>query len=91
MVRSPNGAKSELPTLVECDNIPQDKREISTPEMARRFPHLQEIANEIPSFDSTADIHLLIGRDAPELRSLGMVLKEPLGLNGSPSAVPRPR
>ena len=35
-VRSPNGAKSELPTLVECD-IPQDKREIPTPKMARRF------------------------------------------------------
>ena len=53
MVRSPNGAKSELPTLVECNNIPQ------------------EIASEIPSLDSTADIHLLIGRDAPELLSQG--------------------
>ena len=35
--------------------------------MARRFPHLQEIANEIPPLDGTADIHLLIRRDAPEL------------------------
>ena len=35
--------------------------------MARRFPHLQKIAIEIPPFDGNADIHLLIGRDAPEL------------------------
>ena len=35
--------------------------------MARRFPHLREIANEIPPLNETANIHLLIGRDAPEL------------------------
>ena len=66
-LRSSSGAASDLPTLVECDSIPQDKREIPTPEMARRFPHLQEIADEIPPYDSNANIHLLIGRDAPEL------------------------
>ena len=66
-VRSTSGTASDLPTLVECDSIPQDKREIPTPEMARRFPHLRGIADEIPPFDSDANIHLLIGRDAPEL------------------------
>jgi len=35
--------------------------------MVRRFPHLQEIADEIPPFDSNAKIHLLIGRNTPEL------------------------
>ena len=35
--------------------------------MARRFPHLHEIASEIPPLDPNADIHLLLGRDAPEL------------------------
>ena len=35
--------------------------------MARRLPHLQGIADEIPPFDNDANIHLLIGRDAPEL------------------------
>jgi len=58
---------SDLPTLIECDSIPQEKREVPTPEMARKFPYLQEIANEVPPFDSKANIHLLIGRDAPEL------------------------
>ncbi|KAK3731876.1 hypothetical protein QZH41_000340 [Actinostola sp. cb2023] len=49
------------------DSIPQDKREIPTPEVARRFRHLRDIASEIPPLDENADIHLLIGRDAPEL------------------------
>lgn len=66
-IQSPSGTAFDLLTLIECDSIPQDKREIPTSEMARRFPHLQEIANEIPPFDSNADVHLLIGRDAPEL------------------------
>jgi len=67
VIQSLSGASSDLTTLIECVNIPQDKPEISTSEMARRFPHLQEIANEIPPLNETADIHLLIGRDAPEL------------------------
>lgn len=67
VIQSTSGVTAILPTLIECGNIPQDKREIPTPEMARRFPHLQEIANEIPPLDETANIHLLIGRDAPEL------------------------
>ena len=65
-IRSTNGAEFTLPTLRE-GNIPQDKREIPTLAMARRFPHLSLIANEIPPLDDTADVHLLIDRDAPEL------------------------
>ena len=79
MVRSLNGLTSTLPTLVECDNIPQDKHEIPTPEMARRFPQLQEIAKEIPLLDSTAGIHLLIGRDSPELHKVREFKKGPKG------------
>ena len=62
-----SGAKSELPTLIECDNIPRNKWEIPTPELAKRFNHLRDIANEIPALDQNAEIHLLIGRDAPQL------------------------
>ena len=67
VLKSLKGTESELPTLVECSNIPRDKQEIPTPEMARRFPHLSDIANEVPQLDGNAEIHLLIGRDAPEL------------------------
>lgn len=35
--------------------------------MARRFKHLQSIADEIPPLKNDVDIHLLIGRDAPEI------------------------
>ena len=66
-IQSLNGETSDLPTLIECNSIPHDKREIPTPEMARRFPHLHEIVREIPPLDPNADIHLLLGRDAPEL------------------------
>ena len=66
-IQALNGVTSDLPTLIECDSIPHDKREIPTPEMARRFPHLHEIAGEILPLDPNADIHLLLGRDAPEL------------------------
>ena len=40
VIQSLGGAASDLPTLIECGDIPQDKREIPTPEMARRFSHL---------------------------------------------------
>ena len=62
-----NDRTSKLPTLVECAHIPQDKSEIPTPEMVRRFDHLKSIADHIPPLDNQAKIQLLIGRDAPEL------------------------
>ena len=66
-VRSLSGAEFAAPTLTECDTIPQDKSEIPTPDIARSFPHLKAIAHEIPPINETAKIHLLLGRDAPEL------------------------
>ena len=66
-VRSLSGAEFAVPTLNECDTIPQDKGEIPSPDMARSSPHLKAIAHEIPPINETAKIHLLLGRDAPEL------------------------
>ena len=85
VIRSISGVTANLPTLIECGNIPQDKREIPTPEMARRFPHLREIANEIPPLDETANIHLLIGRDAPELLKVWEFRNGPKGIPGHKS------
>ena len=59
-VRSLNGAEFAVRTLTECDTIPH-------PDMARSFPHLKAIVHKIPPLDETAKIHLLLGRDAPEL------------------------
>ena len=61
------GRTIRLPQLVECSNIPQDKRKIVTPEMAMQFPHLKEVAKEIPPYDPKAKVIILISRDAPEL------------------------
>ncbi|KAK2552272.1 hypothetical protein P5673_026805 [Acropora cervicornis] len=82
-IQALNGTALDLPTLIECDSISRDKREVPTPEMVRRFPHLKEIAGEIPPFDDDVDIHLLIGRDAPELLKVRDFINGP---NGAPWA-----
>lgn len=52
-----------LPTLIECDMLPDNCNEIPTPEAACHHPHLRDIAAEIPPLDPHADILLLLGRD----------------------------
>ena len=74
-----NGIELDLPTLIECESIPRDKREIPTPETAARFPHLKQIAAEIPPLDDNAEVHLLIGRDAPELLKVRSFINGPKG------------
>ena len=73
------GRTFKLPQLVECADIPQDKREIVTAEMARQFPHLKETAEEIPPYDPRARIEILIGRDAPELLKIRASKNGPKG------------
>ena len=61
IARPLDGEQIELPTCIECDSIPEGKREIPTPIMASRFPHLEAIANKIPPYDPDANVSLLIG------------------------------
>ena len=65
-IRLFNGIELDIPTFIECESNSQDKREIPTPETASRFPHLKQIAGEIPPLDDNPEVHLLIARDAPE-------------------------
>ena len=65
LVKSSDGKISKLPTPVECGHIPQEKHEIPTPLIARRFPHLREIAEHI--------------RDAPELTKVRAFKNGPNG------------
>ena len=58
-VKSLNGIIEELPTLIECDSIPKDKREIPTSKLAKQYSHLKDIAKEIPPIDTNAEIQLL--------------------------------
>ena len=60
----------QLPTLTECDEIPNNREEIPTPEVARAHPHLFQIANKIPTLDKEAEVLLLVGRDIPALHKI---------------------
>ncbi|XP_033728036.1 uncharacterized protein LOC117317344 [Pecten maximus] len=58
-----NSCSLQLPTVIECDEIPDTRDEIPSPAVARAYRHMQDIADEIHPLDSSADILLLIGRD----------------------------
>lgn len=55
--------KIKLPTLIECEMIPDDRSEIPTPEITHYFPHLRPIADKIPPLNENAQIFILLGRD----------------------------
>ena len=64
VIESLDGSKCyQLPTVIECTNIPNLRDEIPTPQVAMHHAHLQDIAYQIPELDREADILLLIGRD----------------------------
>lgn len=60
---SNGGINLALQTLIECDEIPNNRDEIPTPEAALHQPPLKHIASEIPALDPEAHILLLLGRD----------------------------
>ncbi|XP_061891197.1 uncharacterized protein LOC133641474 isoform X1 [Entelurus aequoreus] len=52
-----------LPSLLECDDLPNNRSEIPTPNAAANHTHLKSVANLIPELDPNASIMLLLGRD----------------------------
>ncbi|XP_071123362.1 uncharacterized protein [Mytilus edulis] len=58
--------KFDLPVLIECDHIPNNRDEIPTPEVTMHHPHLKELRGSIPPIDENCQILLLIGRDLIE-------------------------
>lgn len=64
MVESLDGTtRLMLPTLIECNHMPDDRSEIPTPAAAQHHAHLKSIAYKIPHLDPEAQILLLLGRD----------------------------
>ncbi|CAG2207700.1 unnamed protein product [Mytilus edulis] len=63
VVQSLDGHNLELPTLIECAMIPNNRNEIPTCDVAANYQHLAPIAQFIPPLDAEAKILLLIGRD----------------------------
>ncbi|XP_052761778.1 uncharacterized protein LOC128204401 [Mya arenaria] len=86
---APRGSRFgfELPTLIECDAIPQDTSEIPTPEVARSFAHLKKIASFMPPLEPDCGIELLIGRDLLEVHH---VIDQIIGPKDTPFALRLP-
>ncbi|XP_056101657.1 uncharacterized protein LOC130080328 [Rhinichthys klamathensis goyatoka] len=59
-----------LPTLIECNMLPDDRSEIPTPEAARHHTHLKHLAAKIPDLDPNASILVLLGRDIPRVHKV---------------------
>jgi hypothetical protein len=54
----------DLPPAFARESIPANREHIPTPEVARRWPHLSQIANELSPIQE-ADIGLLVGYNCP--------------------------
>ncbi|XP_040197695.1 uncharacterized protein LOC120930586 [Rana temporaria] len=59
-----------LPTLIECDQLPNNREEIPIPEAARHHPHLSHIADYIPPLNKDVKILILLGRDVPRVHKI---------------------
>ena len=49
-----------LPSLIECNEIPNNRSEIPTPDIVHHHPHLR-LAQQIPKLEQKAQIMLLLG------------------------------
>ncbi|XP_045210756.2 uncharacterized protein LOC123562171 [Mercenaria mercenaria] len=84
VIQSVDGSVSyDLPTLIECSDIPNNREEICSPHDASCHPHLSPIAGYIPDIDDKAEILLLIGRDLVEAHHVN---DQVLGPPGAPFA-----
>ncbi|XP_062583636.1 uncharacterized protein LOC134245361 [Saccostrea cucullata] len=83
-VSSLDGSSSvDIPIVIECNHISDIRNEIPTPDVARSYTHLQDIADDIPEVDKNVPILTLIGRDTPEAHH---VAEQQTGPRNSPFA-----
>ncbi|XP_019723167.1 uncharacterized protein LOC109514483 [Hippocampus comes] len=61
---------SELPRLLECDALPDNKSEIATPDVTLAHPHLRHLAGKIHPLDTNAEIMLLLGSDIVQVHKV---------------------
>lgn len=77
-IRSLDGEISlPLPSLLECNEIPDNRSEIPTPDAALGHPHLRSVAHLIPELDPKAQIMLLLGRDVIRVHKVRKQLNGP--------------
>ncbi|XP_056393184.1 uncharacterized protein LOC130285449 [Hyla sarda] len=72
-----------LPTIIECNQIPDNRSEIPTREVASYHSHLKSMAHLIPELDHQAQIILLLGRDILQVHKVRRHINGP---NNAPYA-----
>lgn len=70
-----------------CDSIFNSQAETPTPDIALRYPHLQDISRDLHPLDPSMEILLLIGRYLPEAHH---VIDQRLGPSRFPFAEQSP-
>lgn len=77
--------KSEirLPEVIKCQDIPNNRNEIPTPDIIKHHPHLRRVMTELSPLDCEDEILLLVGRDAIDAHH---ALEQVLGPPNSPFA-----
>lgn len=75
--------KLSPPMLIECNNIPEDRDEIPTPEITQYHSHLKPITQCIPPLNPEAEILLLLGHDILQVYK---VCEQRNGPNNAPYA-----
>ena len=66
----------DLPKAYSQQSLPVDQNEIPTKKCLKQWPHLYEIADEIPEFDADVPIGLLIGVNCPTALRPIKIVKE---------------
>lgn len=66
-----------LPSLLECNEILNNRSEIPTPNAVIHRPHLHHIAKHIPDVDPEAEILLLLGRDVLRVHKVSEQISGP--------------
>lgn len=66
-----------LPTLIECNNVPNSRAEIPTPEAAYHHSYMRAMADQIPALDDAADILLMLGRDILQVHKVRLQYNGP--------------
>ncbi|XP_063404523.1 uncharacterized protein LOC134687988 [Mytilus trossulus] len=73
--------RMDLPTVIECNDIPETREEIPVPEITKYYEHLKRIT--LPPIDPEAHILLLIGRDLADAHH---VYEQKTGAQNTPFA-----
>ena len=78
-----NDYQCEIHSAIECDEIPNMRSEIPTPDVALFHEHLNSIVHQLLPIEKNVNIELLIGRDVSEAHH---VFDQITGPKGAPFA-----